>query len=79
MLTSGMAGEQATSYIARVSLAVAYGESLTNVLQPFFILIILPVMGAGTKIQVRDVMGYLILPFICFFILEAILITWLPM
>jgi short-chain fatty acids transporter len=78
VLTSEMAGEQVTSYIARLSLAVAYGESLTNVLQPFFILIILPVMGAGTKIQARDVMGYLILPFICFFILYAILITWLP-
>ena len=34
--------EQMTEYIARTALSIAYGESLTNLLQPFFLLIVLP-------------------------------------
>ena len=32
--------EQMTEYIARTALSIAYGESLTNLLQPFFLLIV---------------------------------------
>ena len=45
-------------------MSVAYGESLSNLLQPFFLLIVFPVMGKGIKIQARDVIGYLFIPFI---------------
>ena len=47
-----------TRHVARVAMAVAYGESLTNLLQPFFLLTVLPVMGAGIRIQARDLVGY---------------------
>ena len=30
--------------ISRASLSVAYGESLTNLLQPFYLLLIIPIM-----------------------------------
>ena len=70
--------EQMTEYIARTALSIAYGESLTNLLQPFFLLIILPVMGSGTRIEARDVMGYLAIPFLILFILESLLILYMP-
>jgi short-chain fatty acids transporter len=60
---------------ARIALAVAYGETSTNLLQPFFLLIILPVMGAGIHIQARDVMGYLVLPFTIGYLTTAFLVT----
>ena len=53
--------------VARIAMAVAYGETSTNLLQPFFLLIILPVMGAGVRIHARDVMGYLVIPFVFVF------------
>jgi short-chain fatty acids transporter len=44
-------------HVARVAMATAYGESLTNLLQPFFLLTVLPVMGVGVRIQARDVVS----------------------
>ena len=70
--------EQMTEYIARTAMSIAYGESLTNLLQPFFLLIVLPVMGSGTRIEARDVMGYLAIPFLILFILESLLILYMP-
>ena len=66
----GLPLDQVTELISKTSLAIAYGESLTNLLQPFYLLIVLPVMGAGTYIEARDVMGYLVIPFMSFFIAE---------
>lgn len=65
--------------VSRASLSVAYGESLTNLLQPFFLLLVFPIMGKGIKIQARDVMGYLVIPFIVFFIIQSLLITYIPL
>ncbi|MBT8393309.1 MAG: TIGR00366 family protein [Bacteroidia bacterium] len=65
--------------IARASMSIAYGESLTNLLQPFYLLIVLPIMGKGIKVQARDVMGYLIIPFVVMFILIALLVTFIPL
>jgi short-chain fatty acids transporter len=65
--------------ISRAALSIAYGESLSNVLQPFYLLLVFPIMGKGIKIQARDVMGYLILPFIVFFIIQSLLVTWMPL
>ena len=62
--------------VARTALAVAYGESLTNLLQPFFLLIVLPVMGAGVRIQARDLMGYVFLPFVALFTVIGLLVTF---
>ena len=73
----GLPLDQVTELISKTSLAIAYGESLTNLLQPFYLLIVLPVMGAGTNIEARDVMGYLVIPFMFFFTAESLLILFL--
>ena len=65
--------------LSRTLLALTYGESLTNLLQPFFILMVLPIMAAGTRIQARDVMGYLVIPFGIFFCLQLLLINFMPL
>ena len=77
-LSVSLPPDQAYNYISRIALSMAYGESLTNLLQPFFLLIVLPVMGSGTRIEARDVMGYLVVPFVILFILESLLILYLP-
>ena len=75
---AGLPANEITAMISRASLSIAYGESLTNLLQPFFLLLVFPIMGSGIKIQARDVMGYLVIPFIVFFIIQSILVTLMP-
>jgi len=65
--------------VARVAMAVAYGESLTNLLQPFYLLIILPIMGVGIRIQARDVVGYFFLPFLVLFTIIGLLVAFFPL
>ena len=77
-ISSGLSQEEASYMISRASMSIAYGESLSNLLQPFFLLLVIPVMGKGVKIQARDVMGYLIIPFITFFVLQSILVVFWP-
>ncbi len=67
------------SHVARVAMAVAYGESLTNLLQPFYLLIILPVMGVGLRVQARDVVGYFFVPFLVLFTIIGLLVLFIPM
>jgi len=78
-LGSELPPDQLRNLIARVSMAVAFGETSTNALQPFFLLVILPIMGAGVNIQARDVMGYLVIPFIVVFALTSLVVTFVPM
>jgi short-chain fatty acids transporter len=66
------------SHVARLAMAVAYGESLTNLLQPFFLLTVLPVMGRGIRIQARDVVGYVVAPFVVLFCVVGLLVTIVP-
>lgn len=75
----GLPPEEMTAITARASLSIAYGESLTNLLQPFYLLLVLPVMGAGIKIQARDVMGYLVVPFILYFIIQSLMVVFIPL
>jgi len=63
---------------ARVTMAVACAESLTNLLQPFFLLAVLPVMGAGVKIQARDLTGYVLVPFLALFVTIGLLVILVP-
>jgi len=76
---AGLPDEQLTQMISRASMSVAYGESLSNMLQPFYLLIVMPIMAAGIKIQARDVMGYLVIPFIVTFIIQSSLVVWWPL
>ena len=66
-------------HVGRLAMAVAYGESLTNLLQPFFLLIVLPIMGVGIRIQARDIVGYFFVPFLLLFAIVGLLVTFLPM
>jgi short-chain fatty acids transporter len=47
-------------------------------LQPFFLLIVLPIMGAGIRIQARDIVGYFFVPFLLLFTIVGLLVTFLP-
>lgn len=76
---AGLPQEQVTSMISRASMSIAYGESLSNLLQPFFLLLVFPIMGKGINIQARDVMGYLVIPFVVFFIIQSALVVWMPL
>ena len=75
----GLPQEKITAMIARASLSAAYGESLSNMLQPFYLLIVMPIMGKGVKLQARDIMGYLVIPFLIFFIIQSLLIVYWPL
>lgn len=66
-------------HVGRMAIAVAYGESLTNLLQPFFLLTVLPVMGAGVRIQARDIVGYFFVPFLVFFGGIGLLVAFFPL
>jgi short-chain fatty acids transporter len=77
-LAVNLSPEELVAVQARASMSMAYGESITNLLQPFFLLLVIPIMGAGIKLQARDVMGYLVIPFILFFIIQSLLVTWIP-
>ena len=79
VIGTGLPPEQLTEMTARASLSIAYGESLTNLLQPFFLLVVLPVMGAGLKIQARDIMGYLVIPFLLYFIIQSLMVVYMPL
>jgi short-chain fatty acids transporter len=63
-LAGAVPASELDRHVARVAMATAYGESLTNLLQPFFLLTVLPVMGAGVRIQARDVVGHFFVPFL---------------
>lgn len=78
-LGSNLSANETTAMIARASMSVAYGESLSNLLQPFFLLVVFPVMGKGIKIQARDVVGYLFIPFVVLFVIQALLVTFIPL
>ena len=78
-LGTNLSPTEVTAMTARASMSVAYGESLSNLLQPFFLLIVFPVMGKGIKIQARDVVGYLFIPFIILFIIQALMVTYIPL
>ena len=77
-LGAGLPTAEINAMISRAAMSVAYGESLTNLLQPFYLLIVLPVMGAGVKLQARDIMGYLVLPFLIFFIIQSLMVVYIP-
>ncbi|MEM1002068.1 MAG: TIGR00366 family protein [Bacteroidota bacterium] len=76
---AGLPTPEVTNMISRAAMSIAYGESLSNLMQPFFLLLVFPVMGHGIKIQARDVMGYLVLPFIIMLIVQLLIITITPL
>jgi short-chain fatty acids transporter len=78
-ISSHLSAEEQQAFVARIAMAVAYGETSTNLLQPFFLLTVLPVMGAGVMVQARDVMGHLLLPFALVYASTALLLAIVPL
>jgi len=78
VIGAGLPESEITAMISKASLSVAYGESLSNMIQPFYLLLVIPIMTKGIKIQARDIMGYLVIPFLVFFMLQSILVLWMP-
>ena len=77
-LGANMSPDQLTSFIARCSMAVGYGDSWTNMIQPFWTLAFFPIVAAGTKMQARDIMGYTFVALLVSFFIFAICVTWMP-
>lgn len=77
-LGAGLPAAEVNAMIAKASLSVAYGESLSNMMQPFFLLLVMPIMAAGTSLKARDIMGYLVLPVLVFFVVQVLMILVLP-
>ncbi|WP_297761400.1 TIGR00366 family protein [uncultured Muriicola sp.] len=75
----GLPPQEMSALISRTAMSIAYGESLTNLMQPFYLLLIIPIMAVGIKIQARDIMGYLVIPFFILFIVQTALVTWWPL
>jgi short-chain fatty acids transporter len=52
-------------------MAITYGDIWTNLIQPFWALLYFPILAAGTRLRVRDFMGY------CLPILLAVGVIWI--
>jgi short-chain fatty acids transporter len=75
---AGMAVDMTQAFIAKVSMAVGYGDSWTNMIQPFWTLTFLPIVGAGSRLQARDLMGYTFIAMIWSFVIFGLGVTFLP-
>ncbi|WLD93080.1 TIGR00366 family protein [Alkalihalobacillus sp. AL-G] len=65
------AGEALNVDIQRTVMAITYGDIWTNLIQPFWALLYFPILAVGTRLQVRDFMGY------CLPILLAVGLIWI--
>lgn len=63
---------------AKVIMSFAYGDALTNLLNPFWTLAFLPVMCKLIDLRPRDFMGYTVLMCIVFFVILSLLILFIP-
>jgi short-chain fatty acids transporter len=75
---SSMTPDEMTHFIAKSSMAAAYGDALTNMIQPFWTLAFLPIVGAGVKLQARDFMGYTFVAMLWAFVVFAGCILLVP-
>ncbi len=77
-LGAAMSQDEMTRFIARIGMAAAYGDSCTNMIQPFWTLSFFPVIASGIKMQARDIMGYTFIAMILAVIIFSVCVTWLP-
>jgi short-chain fatty acids transporter len=57
-----------TAYLGKVSMSVAMGESVSNMLQPFWVL---PVLSIA-RLSIRDVMGFTVIAFVVGFVIFGV-------
>ena len=75
---ANMPVDEMTRFLARVSMATAYGDAWTNMIQPFWTLTFLPVIAAGIRIQARDIMGYTFVALLWSALVFAICVSFVP-
>ena len=73
-----MPHDELTRFLARASMAAAYGDSWTNMIQPFWTLTFLPVIARGIKMQARDIMGYTFIALLCSGVIFALCVSFIP-
>ncbi len=65
------AGVELGVEIPRTIMAITFGDIWTNLIQPFWALLYFPILALGTRLTVRDFMGY------CLPILLAVGVIWM--
>ncbi|QVQ51584.1 short-chain fatty acid transporter [Spiractinospora alimapuensis] len=65
------AGAELNVDTVKTIMAITYGDIWTNLIQPFWALLYYPILAAGTRLRVRDFMGY------CLPILIVVGIIWM--
>ncbi len=60
--------------VGKTIMGFAYGDSITNLINPFWTLAFLPIMGTLMDIKPRDFMGYAAFIFVIFFTIQSIII-----
>ena len=76
---AGMTVEATQAFIAKVAMSVGYGDSWTNMIQPFWTLAFFPIVAAGSNLQARDIMGYTFVALLWSFVIFSLGVTFLPM
>ena len=69
-----LAAKMTGASMGKTIIGFAYGDALTNLINPFWTLTFLPIMGLLMDIRPKDFMGYTVLVCIFFFIIESVLI-----
>lgn len=64
--------------VGKTIIAFAYGDALTNLINPFWTLAFLPVMGKLMNIRPRDFMGYAVLMCLIFFVIISVILLLVP-
>ena len=77
-LGAHMPPEELTRFMARAAMAQAYGDSCTNMIQPFWTLSFFPIIAAGIRMQARDIMGYTFISMLWSAVIFGVCVTWLP-
>lgn len=73
--TAMQLGQSSPAYLGKISMSVASGEAVANMIQPFWLL---PVLAIA-KLNVRQVMGYTVAAFILGFVVFAISALVMPL
>lgn len=75
---AGMTADATQAFIAKVGMSVGYGDSWTNMIQPFWTLAFFPIVAAGSSLQARDIMGYTFVAMLWSLIIFGLGVTFLP-
>lgn len=67
-------GQTSTAYLGKISMAVANGEAIANMIQPFWLL---PVLAIA-RLSIRRVMGFTVVAFVVGFIIYGIATLLMP-